>query len=162
MSTIYELTGQFLELSEMMNEQEFDPEMISATLEGVEMEIEQKADGYAKVIKALDGDAKAIAEEISRLTAKKRTIENNIESMKRSLEQAMIITGKKKFKTLLFGFNIQANPKSLNVIDDTKIPPEFMIPQPAKLDRKAALDYIKLNGDQEWGEAVQTESLRIR
>lgn len=146
----------------MANDQDLDPEMIADTLEGLDMEIEQKAEGYAKVIRSIEGDVDLLDSEIKRLQGKKKTLENNIDAMKRSLEQAMIITGKKKFKTALFGFNIQPNPKSLNILDESKVPPIFYIPQAPKLDRKAALDYIKVHGSTEWGEAVQTETIRIR
>ena len=73
----------------------------------------------------------------------------------------MIATGKRKFKTPLFGFGIQKNPPSLNVLDESKIPEEFWIEQQPKLDKKAALAYVKEN-EVDWAELSQTESLRIR
>lgn len=160
--TLYELTGDFISLLQMAEADDLDPQIIADTLEGIDMEIEDKAEAYAKVIRSIEGDSASVKAEIDRLTAKRRTMENNIESMKKALEKAMIATGKTKFKTTLFSFGIQKNPKSLNILDESMIPDIFMIPQPAKLDRKAALDYIKENGDQEWGSAVQTESIRIR
>ena len=50
---LYELTGQFLELLDMLEDEEVDEQVIMDTLESVEYEIEDKADGYAKIIKAL-------------------------------------------------------------------------------------------------------------
>ena len=61
MANIYELTGQFLQLLDMLEDEEVDEQVIMDTLESVEYEIEDKADGYAKIIKALEADAISIA-----------------------------------------------------------------------------------------------------
>ena len=53
MSTLYELTGQYMDLMEMA--EEADPDVLRDTLEGIEGEIEDKADNYAKVIRTLEG-----------------------------------------------------------------------------------------------------------
>lgn len=135
--------------------------MIRDTMEGLDFEFEEKAETYAKIIKTLEMDIAGLDEEIQRMTKRKATIKNNIDRLKRSLEGAMIATGKRKFKTPLFGFGIQKNPPSLNVLDETKIPEEFWIEQQPKLDKKAALAYVKEN-KVDWAELSQTESLRIR
>ncbi len=160
--TLYELTGQYLLLLQMAEDPEVDPEVLSDTMEGLSGEIEEKADGYAKVMKTLEGESETIKKEIDRLTARRNSIDSNIARIKNSLESAMRTTGNTKFKTDFFSFNIQKNPPSLDVIDDTKVPKQFFVPQPDKLDRKSALAYIKEHGDQEWGAIKQGESLRIR
>lgn len=53
MANIYELTGQFLQLLDMLEDEEVDEQVIMDTLESVEYEIEDKADGYAKITKLL-------------------------------------------------------------------------------------------------------------
>lgn len=160
--TLYELTGQYLELMEMAEDDSVDPYILKDTMDGVEGELEEKADGYAKIIRSLQGDVESIKAEEDRLAYKRKVLENNIKSLQKSLEQAMIATGKKKFKTELFSFSVQKNTPSLDVLDKKKIPKEFWLYQDPKLDHKAALAYIKENGDQEWGQLKQTESLRIR
>lgn len=159
--TLYELTGEFLELLEMAEDENLDQETINDTLEGIDFELEEKADCYAKIIKALDGDIASIKSEIDRLTNKKQTIENNIKYMKQNLEQSMIAIDKKKFKTQLFSFNVQKNAPSLEIIDETKIPENFYIKQEPKLDKKSLLAYVKEN-DVNYATIKQTESLRIR
>ena len=158
---LYEITGEILELLTMAEELELDQKMIRDTMEGLDFEFEEKAEAYAKVVKTLEMDIAGLDEEIQRMTKRKATIKNNIDRLKRSLEGAMIATGKRKFKTPLFGFGIQKNPPSLNVLDETKIPAEFWIEQQPKLDKKAALAYVKEN-EVDWAELSQTESLRIR
>ena len=78
MATLYEIQGQFRTLMEMAQECDLTQEDIKDTLEGLECELEEKADDYAKVICSLEGDVQAIDGEIKRLTGKKRTIQNNI------------------------------------------------------------------------------------
>ena len=158
---LYEITGEILELLTMAEDLELDQKMIRDTMEGLDFEFEEKAEAYAKVVKTLEMDIAGLDEEIQRMTKRKATIKNNIDRLKRSLEGAMIATGKRKFKTALFGFGIQKNPPSLNVLDESKIPDEFWIEQQPKLDKKAALAYVKEN-EVDWAELSQTESLRIR
>lgn len=107
MATLYELTEEYRQLLEMMEDDSIDPEVLQDTLEGVDGEIEAKADNCAKLIRELNGVAGVINEEIERLKARKDVISNNADRVKKYLEKAMIDTGKRKFKTALFGFNIQ-------------------------------------------------------
>ena len=160
MSTLYELTGQYLALMEIA--EEADPDVLRDTLEGINGEFEDKADNCAKVIRNLEGNVEAIKAEIERLEKKKKGWENSIQSIKKDLERSMIITGKRKFKTLLFSFGIQKNTPSVNVKDASKVPAQFWKKQDPKLDRTSLKEFLKENGNTEYAELVQGESLRIR
>ena len=162
MATLYEIKGQFKELMEMADECNLTQADIKDTLEGLDYELEEKADAYAKVIRTLECDVDSVDAEIKRLTDKKIRVQNNIGSMKRSLESTMLELGKKKIKTPLFGFNIQKNPPSVNILDESKVPDNFRIKQPDKIDRKSIIAELKESGNTDWAELVQTESLRIR
>lgn len=160
MSTLYELTGQYLQLLDMAEDS--DPEVFADTLECLEGELEEKADNYAKVIKILEGDVNSIDSEIKRLQERKKSISANVKRIKSNLENTMRVTGKTKFKTLLFSFGIQKNPASVSILDETNIPEEFWKPQDPVLDKTKLKDYLTLNGSTEYAELVQTEGLRIR
>lgn len=164
MSTIYELTDDFLRLLEMAEDPETDPQAFADTLEGLEYEIEVKAENYAKVIKQLDSDAAGIDAEIKRLQAKKSAIANSQDRMKKTLEGAMIATGKVKFKTDLFSFNIQKNPPIVELDEEhlELIPIEYLIPQDPKPDKKRMLAELKEGKELGFARLKQTESLRIR
>lgn len=164
MSTIYELTDDFLRLLEMAEDPETDPQAFADTLEGLEYEIEVKAENYAKVIKQLDSDAAGIDAEIKRLQAKKSAIANSQDRMKKTLEGAMIATGKVKFKTDLFSFNIQKNPPSVELDEEhlELVPIEYLIPQDPKPDKKRMLAELKEGKELGFARLKQTESLRIR
>lgn len=165
MASLYELTEDYMNLLELAEDPDIDEQAFADTLEGIEGALEDKADGYAKVIRTLEGDAAACDAESKRLRNKKQTIENNIRRMKAALQYAMQATGKTKFKTALFSFGIQKNPAAV-VIDEgyiENIPDRFLIPQDPQIDKKAIKEALKAGEDLEGiAHLEQTESLRIR
>ena len=165
MATLYQLTDDYLTLLEMAEDPDMDEQAIMDTMEGIEGEIEIKAEGYAKVIRTLEGDAAACDAESKRLRNKKQTIENNIKRMKAALQMAMEATGKRKFKTPLFSFNIQKNPAAV-VMDEQyieNIPERFLVRKDPEINRKAIKDAITAGEDLEGlAHLESTESLRIR
>jgi len=159
MATLYELTGQYRELLELAESEELDKQLIADTLEGLDGEIEIKADGYAKVIRELEGKTAVLKDEIDRLSKRKSVIENNIKNLKQALETAMRATGKTKFKTELFSFNIQKNPARLVITGE--VPEEYLIPQEPKIDTSAIKEALKQQ-ELPFAHLEQSESLRIR
>ena len=160
--TLYELSDDYMNLLTMAEDPDIDPEAFADTLAGIEGAIEDKADGYAKVIRTLEGDAAACDAEAKRLRNKKQIIENNIKRMKSALQYAMESTGKTKFKTALFSFNIQKNSYSVSILDESKIPDKYLIPQEPQVDKRAIVTDLKGGEQYSWAELVQTKSLRIR
>ena len=148
MSSLYELTNEYAMLLEMAEDPDVDPEVFSDTLEGLGGEIEIKADGYAKVMKSLESQIAGIKAEEARLGARRKTLEGNIDRMKRSLQQAMEITGKTKFKTELFSFGIQMNGGLAPLIIDRKdyenFPEEFRKVK-YEPDNKKIREYLETN-----------------
>lgn len=161
MSSLYETTREFLALKEMI-EEDVDPQLIADTMEAIEGEFEYKAEAYAKIITDLDGDADKLLQESARLDARAKTIQSNIKAMKKALQDAMWATGKTKFKTGLFSFNIQKNPARLVFVEGKDIPAEFMIPQPDKVDNQAIKLALKNGEEFDFARLEQSESLRIR
>ena len=121
MSKLYELTGNFLKVMNMLQDEDVDEQMIMDTLESIEYEIEEKADGYAKIIKSIESNIKGMESEIERLNTRKKTFENRIKWLKQNLETSMRMTGKTKFTTDLFSFNIQKNGGKRKLVIDTDI-----------------------------------------
>lgn len=160
--TLYEITGQFVELLTWAEDPDVDEQAFQDTLESLTAEIEEKADGYAKIIRQLQGEVEAIKAEVDRLTNRKTAIENHITFMKKNLEQSMIATGKEKFKTELFSFNIQNNPASVVLdVDEDKVPDQYSVIT-KKVDKKGILQAIKNGEEIEFAHLEQSRSLRIR
>jgi hypothetical protein len=118
-------------------------------MEALSMDIEDKADGYAKVIRQLEANVAACKAEIQRLKTTATTMENNIKRMKENLQDAMEVTGKRKFKTPLFSFSVQKNPPSLvlDEVDTARIPADYLIPQEPKIDTAKLKTDIKAGKD---------------
>lgn len=148
MSTLYELTSDYLELLNLLEDPDGDPQAIEDTLEGLDYEIELKADGYAKIIAQLDADASAVDAETKRLQTRKKRMRNSRDRLKKALAGAMIATGKRKIKTELFSFSIRKTPARV-VIDEQyeNLPEKYLIPQDPKIDRDKIKDDIKAGKD---------------
>ena len=157
---LYELTEAWAAIQDMIEAVDTDDQQILAALENIEGAIEEKADGYAKLIYSMKAEAEAIKVEEKRLASKRQSLENRAKWLQKNLETAMINTGKKKFKTHLFGFNVQKNAPSLDDFDESIVPEEYW-KVTRSIDRSALLKAVK-DGEVEGIELKQTESLRIR
>ena len=161
MATLYEIAAEYMTLLDMA--EEIDEEVFKDTLEGIEGELEIKADGYAKVIAELENRSEGLDREIKRLTDRKKAIGTNIARIKGNLEAAMIATGKKKFKTDLFSFGIQKNPPRL-VLDKgiEDIPMDYYIFQDPVADKEKIKAELKAGETFDFAHLEQTEGLRIK
>jgi hypothetical protein len=162
MSTLYELTNDYLTLLDMAEDPDIDPQAFADTLEALGGELEMKADGYARVMKELEGRAATMRFESKRLENGYKTIDRNIDRMKHALQDSMVATDKRKFKTDLFSFSIRKNPASVVIDRETSIPPEYLIPQDPKIDKKAIKAAIDRGDDITFAHLEQGESLIIR
>ena len=169
MSTLYQIPEemqQLLALAEDPEVEDINPEVFRNTFEMLEMDFEDKADAYAKVIRELEDRDAAIKGEVDRLTARRRNIQNSISRMKEALQGAMVSVGKPKFSTTLFSFGIQKNPASVVIDDEKRLPDIFIIPQPPKIDKVSLKEMLKKGDNAAMFEGIahleQTEGLRIR
>lgn len=162
MPTMYELTGEFSAVLAMASDPEIDAQAITDTLEAINAEIEVKAENTAIIISELDAEAAKIKAEESRLAERRKALENHAASLKNGLYNAMKTTGKEKFKTTLYSFNIQKNPVKLVIDDETKIPKKYFVPQPAKLDSAKLKEDLKAGAARKYAHLEQGESLRIK
>lgn len=162
-TTLFELVGDYLRLYEMADDPDTDPQAFFDTMEGIEGEIEDKADGYACVIAKLNGEAKAIKEQEERLYNRRMAIENNVKRMKENLQNAMELTGKVKFRTTLFNYWVQNNPVSVVLdTDDIDSVPSIYVKTVKDFDKTAIKDAIKNGEDISFAHLEQTRGLRIR
>lgn len=166
MSTLYELTGDYEILLHMLFDEEEDEQCILDTLEGIEGEIEAKADGYAKVIRNLESSIAGIKGEQDRLSRRRKMLEGNISRLKRHLFEAMKFTGKTKFKTDLFSFSIAKNggKQPLEIFtEDARSVPEAFQKQVVEIDKEAVREALEKGEELEFAALKERgESLRIR
>lgn len=162
---LYDLTGQYEEILNLLYDGETDEQTILDTLESIEGEIEDKADNYAKMIKSLLADAVVIKSEEERLYGRRKSLEDRAKALKDNLEANLKFIGKTKFKTELFSFNIQKNggKQPLTITENiSDIPMKFLIQSDPVPDNEAIRDLLK-EKEVEWAHfEPYGESLRIR
>lgn len=164
-ASLYELTEQYLTLMELAYDPDVDDQTFFDTLEGLNGEIENKADGYAKIITKMNADIAGLRAEEERLALRRKSLERRSKQLKDNLEYCMRAMGKTKFKTLLFSFNIQKNgglqPLVITgAIED--IPGRFLIQQPP-VPNNEAIRGLLAEKQVEWAHLEpRGESLRIR
>lgn len=162
---LYELTEQYQALQEMIYDPEVDEQTLKDTMEAVWGEIEEKADGYAKIIFGIKADVEKLQAEERRLNARRQRLENRAKWLKDNLEANMREVGKTKFKTALFSFNIQKNggvePLVITgALED--IPGKYLIQQPPVVNNEAVRRLLA-ERPVDWAHLEpRGESLRIR
>jgi len=167
--TLYELTAEYQTLYDLLAHGEIDEQTVFDTIEGglLDQQLEDKADGYAKIIKMLEADAAFAKEEADRLRARRDAFERNAARLKDRLYDAMKTTGREKFKTGLFSFGIQNNPPKVVVDDMEAFDADSPWWKPRKydeseLDKTAIKNALKDGAVIDGVRLVQTDGLRIR
>lgn len=162
---LYELTEEYAALQEMCYDPEADEQTLRDTMEAVWGEIEDKADGYAKIITGMKADIEILKAEEARLNARRKHLEERAKWLKDNLEANMRAIGKQRFKTALFSFNIQKNGGLEPLVIDGNIddiPGRFLIPQPPVPDNEK-IRRLLAEKQVEWAHLEpRGESLRIR
>lgn len=157
MATLYELTGQFLDIYNM----ELDEETKLDTLDSIDWQTdyENKVENYVKVIKNTEADIEARKNEIKRLTELNRADKRKIERMEENLKESMVVTGHEQVDTTLFKVSFR---KSEAVeVDDLLLPEAYKVAT-YKPDKKRLKEDLK-NGLEILGaELVERKNLSIR
>lgn len=142
---LYDLSEQYAVLQEMAYDPEVDEQTLRDTMEALWGEIEEKADGYAKIILGMKTDAGILKAEEDRLYGRRKRLEERSAWLKENLMANMQAIGKEKFKTALFSFSIQKNGgKEPLVIDGSieDIPGKFLIPQEPAVNNEAIRQHL--------------------
>lgn len=162
MTTLYKLNEQYQELlNKILYENVENEEDLIEELALIEIEIEEKAENTAIVLKDLEAQITKFKEEERRLSDRRKTLENNVKFLKLNLEDSMKLQGKKKFKTEHFSFNIQKNAPSVMITDEEKALKNYKRVTET-IDKAKLKDDLKNGVVLDYAELVQTESLRIR
>lgn len=139
--TLYEMKQAAINLYEMLQADEIDEQAYNDTMEGIGAD--EKLEDYIYVIKQYEADNVAIKTEIDRLKANKEKNDKAIERMKKAVVDFMNATGQKKANAGTFKLSLRKSESTL-ITDETKIPSEYLVPQPPKVDKTAIKKAIKL------------------
>lgn len=157
MSTLYELTGQYLEIYNL----DMDDETKKDTLDSIDWSdnYSEKVENTIKVIRNLEGDNEAIDAEIKRLQNLKKSNTSKAQKLKTSIENSMKAIGKDKIGTTLFKVSIRRS-KSVNV-DMVLLPDQFKKVE-YKADKRQIMALLKSGQEIAGAELVESENLNIR
>ena len=161
MLSLYEMSQEWENVFEMLLDPEIPEEAVFDTIEMIEADMDIKADGYAKIIKSMDGDASQIDAEIKRLQERKNSIKTRQAALKQRLFDTMKATGRTNFKTALFSFNIQKNGGVKPVELQGDVPSAWL--KPGAPDMAKIREYLEAGNSLPFATlGDRGESLRIR
>ncbi len=163
---LYELTQNYRNLESLLDnlgEQEgLTVEIIHGALGQVEDDINTKIENTCKVIKEIEADSIGIDEEIKRLSALKKQKENTVKKLKEYVEFEMNGIGLNKVEGKLFKISFRKS-KVVKVLDETKIPKEFIKVKTTESISKTDLGKALKNGEIiEGAELVENKTLQIK
>jgi len=157
MATLYELTGQFLDIYNM----DLDDETKADTLESIDWnsDYEEKVENYIKVIKNIESDVEARKNEIKRLTELNKADEKKKDHLKETLSTSMVLTGHERVDTPLFKVSFR---KSQAVEVDELVLPESYKVATWKPDKKRLKEDLKNGLEIVGASLVERKNLSIR
>lgn len=141
MASLFEITGDFIRLYELATEED---EAFADTLESLNFDLANKAEGYVAVIHQLEMEAGKAKELAEALTAKARARENAVKKMKEAILTAMEVSGNKQIDANGYTIRIQKNGGLQPLVIDGAVPDNMtkIIIEP---DKKKIREYLKDN-----------------
>lgn len=149
---LYEITEEARALEKFAEDNDLTAADIADTLEGVQLEFQDKAIQVANFIKNLDPFEAGLDAEIKRLQAKKKALQNRRESIKDYLRKNMQANGISKIECPAFTIRLKAAQPKVAIDDERALPDEYTavktVISPDKKALLGALKKAKENGEE--------------
>lgn len=159
MATLYELAEAEKQLIELFEVDDIDEQTLNDTIDG--LDVSGKLEDYCMVIRQLEADQKGFKEEADFFAAKAKRAENGIKRLKSGILNYLTATHKTKTTAGLFKVSTRES-KAVDIIDAGKIPADYLIEQPPKID-KAGIKKAINGGATVDGAAIKTNiNLQIK
>ena len=163
MKPLYEIDQEILECVDMETGEIIDPEKLTA----LQIERERKLEGVALWVKDLNYEAQMVKEEVDKLNARKKALDNKIMSLKAWLLWAL---DGEKLKTARC--NVYQTHSQKVVIDDEKALIDMFMSSPfgekflrmkdPEIDKNALKDSMKHGYEYDFAHLETTESVVIK
>lgn len=124
---LYHLTDQYRHALSVLDDADLPAEIVADTLEGLAGEIEIKATNVAAYHLNLVAESNAIKEAIDRMSARRKTLESRIESLRDYLKSNMERCGITEIKSPEFVLKIKSNPPAVIIDNEDSIPDGYKI-----------------------------------
>ena len=168
MSSLFNLTGQYLALAHRLADSDFDAETIADTIEasGIVDDIATKCQNIEHVARGAESHNAAIDAEIARLQALKAHRAKVAQGLRDYVKQNMLTLGIERIECQLFQISIRNNPPAVDIFDQLSLPAQYMVtPEPkppvAAPDKKAIAKAIKEGADVPGARLTQSSRLHI-
>lgn len=158
---LYELSQNYNNLYDLLNNEEVPVEVIEDALKEIEDEIEIKFENIAKLIRSIEGTTEVIRAEERRLANRRRVMENKVKSLKNYMLDQLNVMDRTRIEANIFVVRKQRNPKSVEVVDKKQLDKKYLIDQEPKVDNRAIKADLDL-GREVAGAKYKPESYHIR
>lgn len=140
--TLFEMSAAARELLALLEAGEIDEQTVLDTIESIGAN--EKLESYVYVQKNLEAEIDAFKAEIERMTARKKSLEAQVERLKNAQISFMQASGQKSANAGTFKLTMREN-KSVEITDEAAIPAEYItvIPSSTRPDKKAMLAALK-------------------
>jgi len=146
--SLYTIADMYLLDVQKLMELDTTDEAFTDTLESLGGEFEVKATNIAFFIKNLEATSVAIKSAEEQMTERRRKLDKRVDAIKHYLMTNMNRTGISKVESPYFNISLRANPESLVIDLDAKIPAEYLVQMPAPAPQ---IDRMKLKADMKEG-----------
>jgi len=127
MSTLYELTENYLALTEMDPEDDADfAEALENSLDEITDDFNEKSINIVKYEKNLLAERDAIKNEIKNMQTRAKSLNNKVDQLRDYLKTNMIETGINKISCPFFVISLRNTKASVIIDDDKKVPQEYI------------------------------------
>lgn len=155
---LYEIVDAMQQVEQLL-EQGAD---VQDTLDALELELEEKVENIAKVVKNYEAMAAARKAEAKRLKEAAEKDEAKADRLKEYLRFYLQRLGKKKVETNIFTVRLQKGRESI-VVDEEKLPDEYWVVERKPMGKTVLKELLKEKGEIPGVSVVQgEESLVIR
>jgi hypothetical protein len=161
MKSLYTIQADYLALASALEVGELTPE-IETALAINEAELQQKAIGYAYVIKEAEANVDTIDNEIARLTALKQAEKRKAEALKSAISNAMQFYGVHEVKTATVRLSFRKSEGLIGQADNLDDEFTILVPEQRKPNNTAIKAAIKEGREVEGYEIETRWNLQIK
>jgi hypothetical protein len=144
MTALYELTSQMIGLHKLIEDGEMEPQALQDTLDGLEGDIQVKAEGLLAYVANMGADLDAIDAAVKRLTERRTAITNRQESLREYLRFNMEASGIDKITCPLFTITLRKAPDVVVIESEDLIPAMYKeTVETVKISKEAIKRHLK-------------------
>jgi len=168
MPKLYEISQQYIDCFNQLEEiQEdggmLDDETVARILEPIKDDFKAKALATGRYILELESDIAAIKVEADRLSKMIAVKKARIDTLMKNMENEIRRTGiKEAAKDDILNIRIDISKRqSVRILDEASVPDEFCVIKKSA-SKELIGSYLKSNGNTEWAEFFNSETLKIK